>query len=102
MLSSQELISLEQRYGAQNYSPLPVVLSHGKGIYVWDPEGKRYLDFLSGICAVSQGHCHPKILETLKSQAEQLPSSPAPFTARRSAPSRNTSRTTSATTGSLR
>lgn len=72
MLSTEETIALEKKYGAQNYSPLPVVLSKGKGVYVWDPEGIRYLDFLSGICAVSQGHCHPKIIETLTKQAGEL------------------------------
>lgn len=72
MLTTREVIALETRYGAQNYSPLPVVLSRGQGVYVWDPEGNRYLDFLSGICSVSQGHCHPRIVATLIEQAQTL------------------------------
>jgi ornithine--oxo-acid transaminase len=72
VLTTQETIALEQKYGAQNYAPLPVVVKRGKGVHVWDPEGKRYLDFLSGICAVSQGHCHPKIVATLAEQAAEL------------------------------
>ncbi|HUX85302.1 MAG TPA: ornithine--oxo-acid transaminase [Chitinophagaceae bacterium] len=63
---------LEDRYGAHNYHPLPVVLTRGKGVYVWDVDGKRYFDFLSGYSAVNQGHCHPKILEALHLQAERL------------------------------
>lgn len=70
--NSQEAIDWETQYGANNYAPLPIVVSRGKGAYVWDPEGNRYLDFLSGICAVAQGHCHPKILRALGDQAERL------------------------------
>ena len=62
-LSSAALMQLEDRYGAHNYHPLPVVLSKGEGIYVWDVEGKRYFDFLSAYSAVNQGHCHPKIVK---------------------------------------
>ena len=65
-------IELEDKYGAHNYHPLPVVLSKGKGVYVWDVEGKKYFDFLSAYSAVNQGHCHPKIVEALKLQAETL------------------------------
>lgn len=72
MLSSKEAISLEDNYGAHNYHPLPVVLSKGDGVYVWDPEGKRYFDFLSAYSAVNQGHCHPHIVNALKEQAETL------------------------------
>ena len=64
MISAQELIALEDKYGAHNYHPLPVVLSKGEGTFVWDVEGKRYYDFLSAYSAVNQGHVHPKILET--------------------------------------
>ncbi len=71
-LSSNELIELENRYGAHNYHPLPVVLSKGEGVYVWDVEGKRYYDFLSAYSAVNQGHCHPDIINALKFQAERL------------------------------
>ncbi|MEM7485449.1 MAG: ornithine--oxo-acid transaminase [Bacteroidota bacterium] len=71
-LTSQEAITLENKYGAQNYHPLPVVLSRGEGVYVWDVEGKKYYDFLSAYSAVNQGHCHPKIIGALKSQAESL------------------------------
>tara|TARA_B100000902_G_scaffold72396_1_gene77695 strand:- start:2219 stop:3430 length:1212 start_codon:yes stop_codon:yes gene_type:complete len=72
MISSQEYIELEDRYGAHNYHPLPVVLSKGKGVFVWDVEGNRYYDFLSSYSAVNQGHCHPHILEALKKQADRL------------------------------
>lgn len=71
-LTSQDAIALENRYGAQNYHPLPVVLSRGEGVYVWDVEGKKYYDFLSAYSAVNQGHCHPKIISALKNQAENL------------------------------
>nr|WP_299341969.1 ornithine--oxo-acid transaminase [Allomuricauda sp.] len=71
-LTSQQAIDLENKYGAQNYHPLPVVLSRGEGVYVWDVEGRKYYDFLSAYSAVNQGHCHPKIIEALKNQAENL------------------------------
>ncbi|MEO0472614.1 MAG: ornithine--oxo-acid transaminase [Bacteroidota bacterium] len=71
-IGSQEAIQLEDRYGAHNYHPLPVVLSRGEGVYVWDPEGKQYFDFLSAYSAVNQGHCHPRILQALTEQAQQL------------------------------
>ncbi|TAI48245.1 ornithine--oxo-acid transaminase [Flagellimonas allohymeniacidonis] len=71
-LTSQEAIDLENKYGAQNYHPLPVVLSKGEGVYVWDVEGRKYYDFLSAYSAVNQGHCHPKIIGALKNQADQL------------------------------
>lgn len=71
-LSSKDLIALEERFGAHNYHPLPVVLAKGEGVYVWDVEGKRYFDFLSAYSAVNQGHCHPKIIDALKTQAETL------------------------------
>jgi len=71
-ISSAEAIALEDKYGAHNYHPLPVVLSRGEGVYVWDVEGKRYYDFLSAYSAVNQGHCHPKIIDALKKQAETL------------------------------
>lgn len=70
--SSQEAIDLEYKYGAHNYHPLPVVLSKGEGVYVWDVEGKKYFDFLSAYSAVNQGHCHPKILSALTEQAQKL------------------------------
>ncbi|SNY99381.1 ornithine--oxo-acid transaminase [Flagellimonas pacifica] len=71
-LTSQQAIDLENKYGAQNYHPLPVVLSRGEGVYVWDVEGNKYYDFLSAYSAVNQGHCHPKIIGALKDQAEKL------------------------------
>jgi ornithine--oxo-acid transaminase len=71
-LSSQELMQLEDKYGAHNYHPLPVVLSKGEGVYVWDVEGKKYFDFLSAYSAVNQGHCHPKIVGALVEQAKVL------------------------------
>ncbi|MFM7196026.1 MAG: ornithine--oxo-acid transaminase [Bacteroidota bacterium] len=70
--SAQEAIDLESTYGAHNYHPLPVVLSRGEGVHVWDVEGKRYFDFLSAYSAVNQGHCHPSITETFIRQAQQL------------------------------
>jgi len=72
MASSKEVIALEEKYGAHNYHPLPVVLSRGDGVYVWDPEGNRYFDFLSAYSAVNQGHCHPKIIDALKQQGETI------------------------------
>lgn len=73
MLSkSEELIEKEYRFGAHNYHPLPVVLERGEGIYVWDVEGKRYFDFLSGYSALNQGHCHPRIIKVLQEQAAKL------------------------------
>ena len=71
-MSSEEIIKLEEKYGAHNYHPLPVVLSKGEGVYVWDVEGKKYYDFLSAYSAVNQGHCHPKIIDALTSQAKVL------------------------------
>lgn len=71
-LSSEELMQLEDRHGAHNYHPLPVVLTRGEGVYVWDVEGKRYYDFLSAYSAVNQGHCHPKIVKALTDQAQTL------------------------------
>ena len=72
LLSSKDLMQLEDRHGAHNYHPLPVVLAKGEGVHMWDVEGKRYYDFLSAYSAVNQGHCHPKIVEAMKSQAETL------------------------------
>ena len=71
-LSSAEAISLEDKFGAHNYHPLPVVLSRGEGVYVWDVEGKKYYDFLSAYSAVNQGHCNPKIINALVEQAQKL------------------------------
>jgi len=71
-LTSQEAIALEDQYGAHNYHPLPVVLSRGEGVYVWDVEGKQYYDFLSAYSAVNQGHCHPKIVGAMVEQAKTL------------------------------
>lgn len=69
---SQKAIDLENKYGAHNYHPLPVVLARGEGVYVWDVEGKKYYDFLSAYSAVNQGHCHPKIVNAVKTQSETL------------------------------
>ncbi len=71
-LNSQQAIDLEDKYGAHNYHPLPVVLSRGEGVYVWDIEGKKYYDFLSAYSAVNQGHCHPKIVGAMINQAQKL------------------------------
>lgn len=71
-LTSQKAMDLENKYGAHNYHPLPVVLSRGEGVHVWDVEGKQYYDFLSAYSAVNQGHCHPKIVGAMTSQAQTL------------------------------
>lgn len=71
-MTSQDFIQKEDKYGAHNYHPLPVVLAKGKGIYVWDVEGKKYFDFLSAYSAVNQGHSHPKIVKAMSDQAETL------------------------------
>lgn len=70
--ASKEAIALEEKHGAHNYHPLPVVLARGEGVHVWDVEGKKYYDFLSAYSAVNQGHCHPRILKALTEQAGQL------------------------------
>jgi len=62
---SNHYLALEFDHGCHNYNPVPVVVSKGEGVYVWDVEGKKYLDFISGISAVNQGHCHPKILKAM-------------------------------------
>ena len=71
-ISSEEAIQLEDKYGAHNYHPLPVVLAKGEGVYLWDCEGNRYYDFLSAYSAVNQGHCHPKIIKAMNDQASIL------------------------------
>jgi ornithine--oxo-acid transaminase len=70
--SSQQAIALENKFGAHNYHPLPVVLSKGEGVFLWDVEGRRYFDFLSAYSAVNQGHCHPRIIQALVDQAKEL------------------------------
>jgi ornithine--oxo-acid transaminase len=71
-MTSERAMQLEDKYGAHNYHPLPVVLAKGQGVYLWDCEGKKYYDFLSAYSAVNQGHCHPRIIAALKEQAETL------------------------------
>lgn len=71
-MKPEDYITREEKYGAHNYHPLPVVLERGEGVFVWDVEGKRYFDFLSGYSALSQGHCHPKIIQALTEQAARL------------------------------
>jgi len=71
-LTSADAITLEDKYGAHNYHPLPVVLNRGEGVYVWDVEGKKYYDFLSAYSAVNQGHCHPRIIGAMIEQAQTL------------------------------
>ncbi|MFZ1716427.1 MAG: aminotransferase class III-fold pyridoxal phosphate-dependent enzyme, partial [Saprospiraceae bacterium] len=71
-MTANDYIALEEAYGSHNYHPLPVVLTRGKGVHVWDVSGKRYYDFLSAYSAVNQGHCHPRIVAALKEQAETL------------------------------
>ncbi|MFZ4455642.1 MAG: ornithine--oxo-acid transaminase [Bacteroidales bacterium] len=70
--TANELMELENQYGAHNYHPIPVVLDKGEGVYVWDVDGKKYFDFLSAYSAVNQGHCHPKIIGTMIEQAQKL------------------------------
>jgi len=70
--STEYFLNLDEKYGAHNYHPLPVVLTRGEGVFVWDVEGKRYFDFLSGYSALNQGHCHPKIIKALIAQAQKL------------------------------
>jgi ornithine--oxo-acid transaminase len=72
LMTSARAIELEEQYGAHNYHPIPVVLSKGEGVFVWDVEGKRYYDFLSAYSAVNQGHCHPRIVRALTEQASKL------------------------------
>jgi len=72
MMTTKDYIQREDKYGAHNYHPLPVVLDRGEGVYVWDVEGRRYYDFLSAYSAVNQGHCHPKIVEAMTEQAGKL------------------------------
>ncbi|MCC6753858.1 MAG: ornithine--oxo-acid transaminase [Saprospiraceae bacterium] len=69
---TQHFLDLEDRFGAHNYHPIPVVLARGQGCYLWDVEGKQYLDFLSAYSAVNQGHCHPRIIDALQAQARRL------------------------------
>ena len=71
-MNSQDYINREDKFGAHNYHPLPVVLDRGEGVFVWDVEGKRYFDFLSAYSAVNQGHCHPKIVDAMVAQARKL------------------------------
>ncbi len=71
-MQTADFIELEEKYGAHNYKPLDVVLSRGKGVWVWDVDGRKYLDCLAGYSAVNQGHCHPKILDVIQSQAGKL------------------------------
>ncbi|HZG72920.1 MAG TPA: aminotransferase class III-fold pyridoxal phosphate-dependent enzyme, partial [Chondromyces sp.] len=70
--ATQSIIEQTERYGANNYHPLPIVISEAKGVWVKDPEGNRYIDMLSAYSAVNQGHCHPKIIQALKNQAERV------------------------------
>ena len=72
VLSSQDLIALEERHGAHNYHPLEIVITRGEGVQVWDVEGRRYLDFLAAYSAVNQGHCHPRLVRALAEQAQRL------------------------------
>ena len=72
MGKTDQVIAIEEKFGAHNYHPLPVVLAKGKGVHVWDVDGKKYFDFLSAYSAVNQGHCHPKIINALTDQAQTL------------------------------
>lgn len=72
LTKSEQLIGLEEKYGAHNYHPIPVVIEKGEGVFVWDAEGKRYYDFLAAYSAVNQGHCHPRLIKALTEQAQKL------------------------------
>lgn len=72
IITTEQAIELEHKYGAHNYHPLPVVISRGEGVFVWDVEGKKYYDFLAAYSAVNQGHCHPRIIQALIDQATKL------------------------------
>ncbi|GMR39033.1 hypothetical protein PMAYCL1PPCAC_09228, partial [Pristionchus mayeri] len=72
LTKSEEVFAREDKFGAQNYKPVPVALSRGKGVYVWDVEGKQYFDFLSAYSAVNQGHCHPRLVQTMTEQVQRL------------------------------
>lgn len=71
-LSTQDIIERDDRYAARHFKPLPVVLTKGDGVFLWDNDGKRYLDFLAGFSTVNQGHCHPRLVKVMKEQAEKL------------------------------
>lgn len=71
-VTAQQVFDREDKYGCHNYHPLPVALTEGEGVFVWDVNGKRYFDFLSAYSAVNQGHCHPKILNALHQQSKKL------------------------------
>ena len=91
-LTSDDFLQQADRWGARNYAPLPVVISRAEGVWVWDVEGNRYLDCLSAYSAVNQGHCHPRIVETMRQQAGRCTLTSRAFqiinglTARRSRP----------------
>ncbi len=72
MMTAKDYMAREDKYGAHNYHPLPVVLEKGEGVYVWDVDGKKYFDFLSAYSAVNQGHCHPKIVDAMVDQAKKI------------------------------
>ena len=76
---TQEHLALADTYGAHIYHPLPVVIERGEGIWVWDVEGKKYMDCLSGYSALNQGHCHPRLIDIVKQQAEKLTLNPVAF-----------------------
>ena len=71
-LSSQQVIDRDNKYGGIHFKPLPVVLSRGEGVYLWDIDGKRYIDFLAGFSTVNQGHCHPRLVKVMREQAGKL------------------------------
>ena len=78
-LSVQEIIDRDQRYGGQHFKPLPVVLEKGEGTFLWDVQGKRYIDFISGFATVNQGHCHPRLVKVMREQTGKLTHSSRAF-----------------------
>lgn len=72
LLSAQDIIDRDDRYGGRHFKPLPVVLSRGEGVFLWDVDGKKYIDFLAGFATVNHGHCHPRLVKTMRDQAGKL------------------------------
>lgn len=72
LLSTQEIIARDEKFGGVHFKPLPVVLSKGEGSYLWDVDGKRYIDFLAGFSTVNQGHCHPRLVKVMREQCGKL------------------------------
>lgn len=99
-MDSSLLLGLEKRYGAHNYKPLPVVLTRGEGVWVYDTEGRKFLDMLSAYSALSHGHCHPRLVAAAKAQLDRITLTSRPSTTISLAPSASSSRSSAARTWS--